>query len=135
MFNTSCTLYPFICGKKFLKFWNYEFSNVHTLNFQSFRIPHFWNCECFYSVFNRLLPSHIFYHQLISIIWILWKSFVKMSFFNDRIFHFQKSLIEQKLKIGSNGFLIWVFWHSCVLKRNNVPYDYNGFKWKKNINI
>jgi hypothetical protein len=31
---------------------------------------------------------------------------VKMSFFNGNVFHFQKSLIEPKLKIESNGFLI-----------------------------
>jgi hypothetical protein len=114
---------PFICGKTLLsKFWNSKFSNVHTWNFQSFKIPHFWNCECFFSVSDRLLSSHIFYHQLISIIWILWKSFVKMSIFNDIIFHFQSSLTKPKFKIGSNGFLIWVSWHSCVLKRNNVPW-------------
>jgi hypothetical protein len=50
----------------------------------------------------------------------LWKSFVKMAFFNDRNFHFQKSLIKSKLKIGSIWFLIWVFWHSYVLKKNNL---------------
>jgi hypothetical protein len=105
-----------------LKFWKFKFSNVHILNFQSFRIPHFWNCECFSSVSNRLLSSHTFYHQLIYIIWVLWKSFVKMSFFIDIIFHFQRSLTKQKLKIGSNGFLIWVSWHSCVWKKNNVPW-------------
>jgi hypothetical protein len=97
--------------------WSFEI-----LNFESFGIPHFWNCECFFNVFNRLLSSHIFYHQLIFIIWVLWKAFVKMSFFNDRSFHFQKSLTKPKLKIGSNGILIWVSWHSCVLKRNNVPW-------------
>jgi hypothetical protein len=105
-----------------LKFWKFEIWNVHSLNFQSFRISHFWNYEIVFSVFNRLLSSHIFYHQLIFIRWVLWKSFVKMSFFNDKIFHFQKSLIKPKLKIGSNGFLIRVFWHSCLLKRNNVPW-------------
>jgi hypothetical protein len=114
---------PFICGKApLLKFWNSEFSNVHTLNFQSFEISHFWTCECFFSVSNRLLSSHMFYYQLIYIIWILWKSFVKMSVFNDITFHFQKSLTKPKLKIRSNGFLIWVSWYSCVLKRNNVPW-------------
>jgi hypothetical protein len=45
-----------------------------------------------------------------------------VTFFNDRIFHFQKSIIKLKLKIGSNEFLIWVSWHSCMLKRNNVPW-------------
>ncbi len=104
-----------------MKFWNFEFWIIHTLNFQSFRNPHFWNCECFL-VSNILLSSHIFYHQFISKIWVLWKSFVKMSFFNDKKFHFQKSLIKPKFKIGSNEFLIWVSRHSCVLKRNNVPW-------------
>jgi hypothetical protein len=28
----------FICGKELLKFQNFGFSNVHALNFQSFRI-------------------------------------------------------------------------------------------------
>jgi hypothetical protein len=113
---------PFICGKTLLKFWNSKFSNVHTLNFQSFKIPHFWNCECFFYVSNMLLSFHIFYHQLISIIWVLRKSYVKMSFFNNRFFHFQKSLTKPKLQIESSGFLSSVSWHSCVLKRNNVPW-------------
>jgi hypothetical protein len=39
-----------------------------------------------------------------------------MSFFNNNFFHFQKFLTKQKLKIGSNAFLIWVSSNSCVLK-------------------
>jgi hypothetical protein len=31
-----------------------------------------------------------------------------MSFFNDKIFLFQKFLIKLKLKIESNRYLIWV---------------------------
>ncbi len=89
------------------------------LEFHIFEIVNFFN------VFNRLLSFHIFYHQLNSIIWVLWKSFVKMFFFNDRNFHFQKCLIKPKLNIGSNGFLIWIFWQSCVLKNNIVPW----FPW------
>jgi hypothetical protein len=58
---------PFRCGKTLLKFLNFEFLNVHILNFQSFRIPHFLNCELLL-LFNRLLSFHIFYHQLIFII-------------------------------------------------------------------
>ncbi len=108
-----------------MKFWNSEISNVYTLNFQSFRIPHFWNCEYFFSVSNKLLSSFFLHHQLISIIWVLWKSFVKMYLFNDNFFHFQKSLMKPKLKTESNRFLIWISWHSCVLKRNNVPW----FPW------
>jgi hypothetical protein len=72
----------------------------------------------FFFVCNRLLLSHIFYHQLISIIWVLCKNVL---FFN-RFFHFQKSFIKPKLKIGSNGYLIWVSWNSCVLKKNNMPW-------------
>jgi hypothetical protein len=45
-----------------------------------------------------------------------------MSFFNDKKFHFQKSLTKPKPKIKSNGFLIWVSWHSCVLKWNIVAW-------------
>jgi len=108
---------PFICGKALLKFWNFQFLNVNTLNFQNLRIPQSWNFECFFSVFNRLLSFHIFYHQLICIIWILWIFLVKRSFFNDRNFHFQRFLTKQKPEIGSNGFLIWGSWHSCVLKK------------------
>jgi hypothetical protein len=43
-----------------------------------------------------------------------------MSSFNDKNFHFQKSLTKAKSKIGSNIFLIWIYWDSYVLKRNNV---------------
>jgi len=68
-----------------------------------------------------LLSFHIFYHQDTSIIWVLWKSFVEITFFNNIKVHFQKSLTKPKLKIGSNGFLIWVSWHSC-LKKNNVSW-------------
>jgi hypothetical protein len=46
----------FICGKIFV---NFEFLNVYTLNFQSFKIPHFLNCD-FFIVFNRLLSSQFF---------------------------------------------------------------------------
>jgi len=120
LFNISCTVYTILCGKTFLKFWNFEFSNVLTLNFQGFRLPHFWNCECFLSVYNRLLSCHIFYHQLNFIIQVREKSFIKMFFLNDRNFRFQKSLTKPKPKIGSNGFLTWVSWHSYVFKRNNV---------------
>jgi hypothetical protein len=105
---------PHLYVVKHLKFWKFEFSNVHTLNFQSFRIAHSWNCECFFSVPNRLLSIYVHYMSLL-------KSFVKMSFFYDRNFHFQKSLVKSKLKIGSNGFLIWFSWHSYMFKRNNVP--------------
>jgi hypothetical protein len=52
-----------------------------------------------------------------------------MSFFYDNVFHFLNYLIKQKLKIGSNVFLIWFFKHSCVLKK--MCYDYYGFKWPK----
>jgi hypothetical protein len=79
--------------------WSFEFSNVHTLNFQILKIPYFKTYEIIFGVFNRLLSFHIFYHQLTSIIWVLWKSFVKMSFFNDKKIHFQKFLTKPKPKI------------------------------------
>jgi hypothetical protein len=81
-----------------LKFWIFKC----TLEFHTFLIVIFFN------VSNKLLSFHIFYHQLISIIWVLWKSFVEITFFNNIKSHFQKSLIKPKLKIGSNGFFIWV---------------------------
>jgi hypothetical protein len=110
--------------------WSFEILNFHMLNFQSFKISHFWNCECLFHVFNKSLSSHIFYHQFIIIIWFLWKSFVKMPFFNDLNFHFQKFSTKPKLKIGSNVFLIWFSWHSCVSKMTNVLW-YHSFKWQK----
>jgi hypothetical protein len=58
------------------------------------------------------------------------KVLCKMSFINDKKFHFRKSLTKPKLKIGSNGFLIWVSWHSCLLK-GIMCHDYHGFKWPK----
>ncbi len=82
----------------------------------------FENLKVFLNVSNMLLSCHIFKYWLNFIIWLLWNSFVKMSCFNDKNFHFQKSLIKPKFKIGSNEFFIWVSWHSCVLKRNNVPW-------------
>jgi hypothetical protein len=57
-----------------------------------------------------------------------------MSFFNDKKFLLQKSLTEAKPKIGSNEFLIWVSWHSCVLKRNNVPW-LPWFQMEKNKSL
>ncbi len=122
MFNRSCTLYPiYISGKTLLKFWIFEFSSVYILNFWILKISHFWNYECFFNVSNRYYHL-IFLPSLTFIILVLWKSFAKMSFFNDKKFHFQKSLTKPKPKIGSNGILIRVSWHSCVLKRNNVPW-------------
>jgi hypothetical protein len=112
---------PFIFGKAFLKFSNSKFLNVHTLNFQIFRIPHFGIVNVYSMCLIGYYHSY-FYHQLISIIWVLWKSFIKMSFSNAIIFHFHKFSIKPKLKIGSNGFLIWFSWPSCVLKRNNVSW-------------
>jgi len=61
-----------------------------------------------------MLSSIYFYYMS------LLKSFVKMSFFDDKNSHFQNILIKSKPKFGTNGFLIWVSWHSCVLKRSNV---------------
>jgi hypothetical protein len=91
------------------------------LKFHNFEIMNF-----FFSVSNRLLLAHIFYHQLAFIIWVLCKIFI----FNNKKFHFQKSLTKPKPKIGLNGFLIWVSWHSYVLKNDNV-HDYHGFKWQE----
>jgi len=104
--------------------WSFEILNFELYIFWIFKVLkiHIFEIVNVFLVSNRLLSSHIFYHQFISNIWVLWKSFVKKSFFNDKIFHFQKSLIKSKFKIGSNEFLIWVYWHSCVLKRNNVPW-------------
>jgi hypothetical protein len=96
--------------------WSFEILNFWMNILWIFEIVNFFN------VSNRLLSSHFFYHQLTFIIWVLWKSFVKMFLFNDKKFHFQKSLIKSKPKIGSNRFLIWVSWHLYVLKKNNVPW-------------
>jgi hypothetical protein len=51
-----------------------------------------------------LLSYHFFTINLL----LLYESFVKMSFFNDKIFHFQKFQTKLKPKIGSNGFLILI---------------------------
>ncbi len=121
MFNTSCIPHLYVVKHS----WSFEILKFQMYILWIFKVLEFHifeNCKCFFNVSNRLLSFHIFYNQLISIIWVLWKSFVKMSFFNDNFFHFEKSLTKLKLKIGSNGFLIWVSWHSCVLKRNNVPW-------------
>jgi hypothetical protein len=40
--------------------------------------------------------------------------------FNDKVFHFEKSLTKLNTKIRWNIFLIWIFWHSYVLKKNDV---------------
>ncbi len=108
---------PFICDRALLKFWNFEFLSAHILNFQSFKIPHIWIANVFKMCLIGYYHLTFFTINLI----LLYESFVKMSFFNDKKIHFQKSLIKPKPKIGANGFLIWVSWHSCVLKRNNVP--------------
>jgi hypothetical protein len=58
----------------------------------------------FFKIVNVFLMCFIgyyhfffFYHQLIFMMWILWKSFVKMSILNDKKFHFQKTLTKPKL--------------------------------------
>jgi len=45
-----------------------------------------------------------------------------MSFFNDRVFHFEKFLTKLNAKIRSNKILILISWHSYVLKKYNVPW-------------
>ncbi len=100
-----------------MKFWIFKSTYFE---YQNFRIHIFEIMNVFFTMSNRLLSFDIFYDQLIFVIWVLWKSFVKMSFFNDKNFHFQKFLIKPKPKIGSNGFFIWVSQHSCVLEKNNV---------------
>jgi hypothetical protein len=121
---------PHLCVAKHS--WNFEILNFQMYIFWIFKVLKFHTFEIVIFLIVSLIGYYhlIFYHQLISIIWILWKFFVKMSFSNDRIFQFQKSLIKPKLKIWSNGFLIWVFLHSYVLKRNNVPW-LPWFKWQK----
>ncbi len=105
-------------------FWSFGIQNFQmyilwifkVLKFHIFEIVNFFKV-CLIGYYHLF-----FYHQIIYIIWVLWKSFVKMSFFNDNFFCFQKSLTKPKLKIGPYGFLIWKSWHPCALKRNNVPW-------------
>ncbi len=116
-----------------MKFWNSEFSSVHTLNFQNFKISHFWNCEFFLVCLIGYYHFILFYHQLNSILWILWKSFVSLFFLLRKFLTF-KTFNKSKHKLESNRFLIWVSWCSCVLKRNNVSW-LPWFQMTKNINI
>jgi len=46
------------------------------------------------------------------------------------VFTFKHPKLKPKLKIGSNGFLIWVSWHQGKYTINQDGY---GFKWQ-NIN-
>ncbi len=100
-------------------FWSFEIQNFQMYVLWIFKVLKFHIFEIV-NVFIVCLIGYyhlsFFYHQLFFIIWILWKSFEKMSFFNNNFFHFQKFLTKQKLKIGSNAFLIWVSSNSCVLK-------------------
>jgi hypothetical protein len=105
--------------------WSFEFLNFQMYIFWIFKVLEFHTFEIMIFFKTCLIDYYHFiclYHQLTFIIWILWKSFVKIFFFNDRNFHFQKSLTKPKPKFGSNGFLVWFFKHSYVLKRNNVPW-------------
>jgi hypothetical protein len=92
-------------------FWIFK-----VLNFHIFEIVIFFNVSNKLLSSSSFLPSTYFYYT------IFLKVPCKNVFFNNRIFHFQKSFIKPKLKIGSNGFFIWFFWHSYVLKRNIVPW-------------
>jgi hypothetical protein len=58
------------------------------------------------NVFLMCLIGH--YHLIFFTInlFLLYQSFVKMSFFTNKKIHFQKSLTKPKPKIESNGFLI-----------------------------
>jgi len=104
----------------------YYWKFLKSLNFQSFKIPHFLNYEK-----KLVCLIGFFYRQLNFIIWILWKSFVKISFFNEIKFHFQKSLTKNLIKwIFNLSFLTWM----CY--KGTTYHDSYGFKWQsKSISI
>jgi len=88
-------------------FWSFEILNSQMYIFWIFKVLRFHMFEIV-NVFSvcivGYLSPHFFTIESTFIIWILWKSFVKMPFFHDRNFHIWKSFTKPKPKIGSNGF-------------------------------
>jgi hypothetical protein len=68
------------------------------------------------------------------IIWVLLIILCKIDFFLQIGVHFRGHKSKLKLKISSNGFLVWIPYHLYEWKNEIKFHDCHGFKWQ-NINI
>jgi hypothetical protein len=75
-----------------------------------------------------------FFNQMCFIIWVILIVFCEIDYcLTPLVFTFKSPKSKFKLKVSSNGFLVWIPWHSYEWK-NNTCHDCHGFKWW-NINI
>jgi hypothetical protein len=99
----------------------------------------------------KVLQFHIFWGMSVFLMWLI--SFTLLIFFSSNVFYyispfdsplqnwflsdalfiFKGPKSKFKVKISSNGFLVWIPWHSYE-KKTKICHDCHGFKWQ-NINI